>query len=75
MKKLSVREAREALSHLDRLLAVEGEVAITRRGEEIARVVQVRKRRPIPSHRDLRQGMPRIQRTSEKLLREDRDAR
>ena len=75
MKKLSVREAREALSHLDRLLAVEGEVAITRRGEEIARVVQVRKRRPIPSHRDLRKGMPRIRRTSEKLLREDRDAR
>jgi hypothetical protein len=36
MKKLSAREAKEALSHLDRLLAVEGEVAIIRRGGEIA---------------------------------------
>jgi antitoxin (DNA-binding transcriptional repressor) of toxin-antitoxin stability system len=75
MKKLSVRQAREALSHLDRLLEVEGEVAITRRGEEIARVIQAHRRRPIPSHRDLRQGMRRIRRTSERLVRQDRDAR
>ncbi len=60
MKKLTIREARQALSHLDRLLAIEGEVMITRRGEPIAKVVQVGRKRSIPSHRDLREGVKRI---------------
>ena len=75
MKKLSIREARQALSHLDRLLAIEGEVMITRRGDPIAKVVQVGKKRPIPSHRDLREGMKRIHKGSETVLRKDRDER
>ncbi len=75
MKKLTIREVRQALSHLDRLLEVEGEVTITRRGEPIARVVQIGRKRPIPSHRDLRQSMPKMQRGSEDLIREDRDER
>jgi prevent-host-death family protein len=75
MKKLSIREMRQSLSHLDRLLASEGEVTITRRGEPIAQVVPVGKKRPIPSHRDLREGMPRMRKGSEKIVREDRDAR
>jgi len=73
MKKLSIREVRQALSHLDRLLAVEEEVMITRRGEPIAKVVQVGRKRPIPSHRDLREEMPRIHKGSEAVLRKDRD--
>jgi len=75
MKKLTIREARQSLSHLDRLLAVEGEVMITRRGEAIAQLVQVGKKRPIPSHRELREGMRRMRKGSEKIIREDRDAR
>lgn len=75
MKKLSIREARQSLSHLDRLLEVEGEVMITRRGEAIARVVQVDGKRPIPSHRGLRDRMPRLRKGSEKIIREDRDGR
>jgi len=75
MKKLSIREMRQSLSHLDRLLASEGEVTITRRGEPIAQVVPVGKKRPIPSHRDLREGMPRMRKGSEEIVREDRDAR
>lgn len=75
MKKLTIREARQSLSHLDRLLAVEGEVMITRRGKAIARVVQIGPKRPIPSHRDLREGMRRLRKGSEKIIREDRDAR
>ena len=75
MKKLNIREARQSLSHLDRLLAVEGEVMITRRGEAIARVVEIAKKRLIPSHRDLRVRMPRLRKGSEKMIREDRDAR
>ena len=70
-----IREARQALSHLDRLLAIEGEVMITRRGDPIAKVVQVGKKRPIPSHRDLREGMKRIHKGSETVLRKDRDER
>jgi antitoxin (DNA-binding transcriptional repressor) of toxin-antitoxin stability system len=75
MKKLSIREARQSLSHLDRLLAVEEEVMITRRGDPIARVVQVGRKRPIPSHRDLREGMQRMHKGSETILRKDRDER
>lgn len=75
MKKLNIREARQSLSHLDSLLEVEGEVMITRRGKAIARLVQIAKNRAIPSHRDLRTGMPRLRKGSEKMVREDRDAR
>ena len=75
MKKLTIREARQSLSHLDRLLAVEEEVMITRRGDPIARVVQVGRKRPIPSRRDLREGMKRMHKGSETVLRKDRDER
>ncbi len=75
MKKLTIREARKSLTNLDRLLAVEGELMITRRGEPIARMVQVGRKRPIPSHRDLREKMVRMRGGSERLVREDRDAR
>ncbi len=75
MKKLSIREARQAMSQLDRLLAVEGEVTITRRGQAIARVIGLGKRRPIPSHKTLRGKMRRMRTGSEKLIRADRDAR
>jgi len=73
MKKLSIREARQSLSHLDRLLAAEGEVTITRRGEPIARLTQINKKRLIPSHRDLRRRMSLMRKGSEKVVREDRD--
>jgi len=75
MKKLSIRETRQALSKLDRLLEVEGEVMITRRGKAIARVIQISRRRLIPSHRDIRERMSRMGKRSEKIIREDRDAR
>jgi antitoxin (DNA-binding transcriptional repressor) of toxin-antitoxin stability system len=75
MRKLTIREIRQSLSHLDRLLEIEGEVMITRRGEPIAKVIQVGRKRPIPSHRDLREGMKRIRKGSETVLRKDRDER
>lgn len=75
MKKLTIREARQSLSHLDRLLAIEGEVTITRRGEAIACLTQIGKKRPIPSHRDLRRRMSLMRKGSEKVVREDRDLR
>ena len=75
MKKLTIREARQALSHLDHILATEGEVTITKRGRAIARVIQLSKGMRIPSHRDLREKMSRMKKGSEKLVRKDRDAR
>lgn len=75
MKKLTIREARQALSRLDKMLAIEGEVTVTRRGESIARITQIGKRRPIPSHKSLRERMPRMRKGSEKLIREDRNGR
>ncbi len=75
MKKLSIREIRNSLAHLDKLLGEEGEVMVTRRGEAIARITHINKRRPIPSHRDLREGMQRMRKGSETIIRADRDAR
>jgi antitoxin (DNA-binding transcriptional repressor) of toxin-antitoxin stability system len=75
MKRLTIRQARESLGRLDRLLADEGEVTITRRGDEIARVVPVGGRKTMPSHAALRRSMPRLRRGSERLIREDRDNR
>jgi len=75
MKQINIREARESLSRLERLLEVEGEVMITRRGQAIARVTRIGTKRPIPSHRDLRETMSRLRRKSEAILRGDRDAR
>ena len=75
MKKLSIREARQSLSHLDHLLEIEEEVMITRRGKAIARLVGINRKKPIPSHRDLRERMSPIRRGSEKLIREERDSR
>jgi antitoxin (DNA-binding transcriptional repressor) of toxin-antitoxin stability system len=75
MKTLSIREARQALTHLESLLAEEGELTITRRGEPIARVLPIGKKRPMPSHSNLRENMPRLRDGSEQIVREDRDAR
>ncbi len=48
MKKLTIRETRQALSHLDRLLSGESEVTITRHGEAIARLTHIRKKKADP---------------------------
>ncbi len=75
MKNMNIRETRQALTQLDQLLAEEGEITITRRGGPIARIIQIDRKRSIPSHRDLRQSMLRIKQGSEKLVRKDRDGR
>ncbi len=76
MKKLSIREVRKELAQLDELVAREGEVVVTRRGLPIARLLPLyAKRRPPPSHADLRASMPRMKAGSEKHLRDERDER
>ena len=73
MKRLSIRETRRALSHLDMILAAEGEITVIKRGKEVARIVPIDRRVAIPSHRDLRAKMPIMTESSEKLIRDDRD--
>ena len=75
MKQLNIREARQSLSQLEKLLAEEGELTITRRGEPIARVVPISPFKKIPSHQGLRQKMPRMKKGSEALIRAERDLR
>lgn len=74
MKSITVRETRQELSRLEELLA-EGEVTITRRGKPVARLLPIGGSRPVPSHKDLRDCIPRLRRGSERLQREERDAR
>jgi prevent-host-death family protein len=74
MKSITVRETRQGLSRLEELLA-EGEVTITRRGKPVARLLPIGGTRPVPSHKDLRDCIPRLRRGSERLQREERDAR
>jgi len=75
MKKMTTRDARQSLPRLDQILETEGEVMISRRGREIARVVPFGRSPCMPSHRDLRGKMPLLSVGSEDLVREDRDAR
>jgi antitoxin (DNA-binding transcriptional repressor) of toxin-antitoxin stability system len=73
-KVLSVREARATLPDLEAILEEEGEVIIARRGQPIARVLPMEIRRNVPSHARLRAEMP-VLRSSQDLIREDRDER
>jgi len=75
MKQITIREARQYLSHLESLLATEGEVTITRRGKPIARVMPITSNLAIPSHKNLRSKMPRLRKGSQVLIRHDRDGR
>ncbi len=75
MRQLSIREMRAQLGRLDRLLAAEGEIVVTRHGRPVARIVPLRATVPRPSHEELRRSMPPLKRTSEEILRADRDPR
>lgn len=75
MKEMSIREMRAELGQLGRILETEKELVITRHGTPIARVLPLGPSRARPTHADLRASMPRQERSSEDLIREDRDAR
>jgi antitoxin (DNA-binding transcriptional repressor) of toxin-antitoxin stability system len=75
MRSISVREMRAALPNLEQLLAVEGEILITRSGKPVARVLPTVRQQGIPSRSELRRRMRRVEVGSEVLIREDRDAR
>jgi prevent-host-death family protein len=75
MRELSIREMREKLGNLDRLVQNEGEILITRRGVPIARLLPVKGVQHKPNHAQLRSAMPRLETPSETMVRDDRDQR
>ncbi len=75
MRTITIREAREGLSHPEQLFATDDEVIVTRRGEPVARILPIE---PRPHFRDLRgflESQPMQAVPSEALLAEDREDR
>lgn len=75
MKNVTVRQVREALPKLEKLLAKHGELRVTRRGKEIARLLPAAAPQTFPSLAEFRASMPFQETPSEVLVREDRDSR
>jgi len=46
MKTITIREAREGLSHPEQLFASDDEVVVTRRGEPVARILPITPSKP-----------------------------
>lgn len=76
MKTLSIREAREGLSHPDAMFADADEVLVVRHGEPVARILPVQPaKKAFRSLAAFRATMPYQEIPSEVLIREDRDER
>jgi len=74
-KTLTIREAREGLSHPDQMFAGDDEVIVTRRGEPIARILPIAPRSHLRDLRGFLESQPVQAITSEALLAEDREDR
>ncbi|KVW94286.1 type II toxin-antitoxin system Phd/YefM family antitoxin [Thiobacillus denitrificans] len=76
MKTLTIREAREGLSHPDQMFADSNEVLVVCRGEPVARILPVeRRKKPFRSLAAFRASQPFQEVPSEVLISEDREER
>ncbi len=75
MQTLSIREMRNKLGSLDKLLAQEKEIIVTRHNIPLARILPVKGKKIKPDHRALRDSLPSQDIASEVLQRMDRDER
>lgn len=76
MRTITIREAREGLSHPEQLFADGDEVIVTRRGEPIARILPIRPLKPgLGALRDFLANQPMQSVPSEVVLAEDREER
>jgi len=73
MQMLSVREMRNQLGKLDKLLAEEQEIIVTRHNTPLARILPIKGKKKRPDHKALRDGLPYQDIASEVLQRLDRD--
>ncbi|NJD36392.1 MAG: type II toxin-antitoxin system prevent-host-death family antitoxin [Betaproteobacteria bacterium] len=74
-KTLTIREAREGLSHPDQMFAGDDEVIVTRRGEPIARILPIAPQPRLRSLKAFLAGQPMQTVPSEVLIAEDREDR
>ncbi len=75
MQTLSIREMRNQLGNLDKLLAQEQEIIVTRHNTPLARILPVKGKKKRPDHKVLRDSLPYQDVASEVLQRMDRDER
>ena len=73
MREMSIRQLREALTHLEEIVAREGQLVVTRHGRPLAKVVSLNPSHRAPSHADLRASIGHMGVGSETLVRQDRD--
>jgi antitoxin (DNA-binding transcriptional repressor) of toxin-antitoxin stability system len=72
MKTLTIREAREGLSHPEQMFADGEEVLVVRRGEPVARILPVQPRRHVRSLAAFRATQPMQTVPNEDVIAEDR---
>ena len=75
MKTLTIREAREGLSHPEQMFADNEEVLVVRHGEPVARILPVTPRPRFRALRDFLASQPMQATPSEAILAEDREDR
>ena len=75
MKTLTIREAREGLSHPDQMFADSDEVLVVCRGEPVARILPVEPKRRVRSLRTFLESQPMQTVPSEDILAEEREDR
>lgn len=75
MKTLTIREAREGLSHPEQMFADDDEVLVVRRGEPVARILPVARKPRLCSLREFLASQPMQTIPSEAILAEDREDR
>ena len=75
MQTLSVREMRNQLGKLDKLLAHEQEIIITRHNSPLARLLPIKRKKRRPDHKSFRDSLPYQDIASEILQRMDREER
>lgn len=75
MKTLTIREAREGLSHPEQMFADSDEVLVVCRGEPVARILPVEPKRRVRSLRTFLESQPIQTVPSEAILAEEREDR
>lgn len=75
MKTLTIREAREGLSHPEQMFAEDDEVLVVRHGEPVARILPAQPRPRLRSLAAFRASQPMQTIPSEVLLAEEREDR
>ena len=75
MKTLTIREAREGLSHPDQMFADSDEILVVKHGEPVARILPVEPKRRVRSLRTFLESQPMQTVPSEDILAEEREDR